>query len=63
MNLTQNQLELLAKYFSDISKILVASTVIGFFVPFDGNFVSIETFLLGFFMAIILIAFSTKIIK
>ena len=63
MNLTRNQLELLAKYFSDISKILVASTVIGFFVPMAGVTVNTITFIVGFSSAIIFISLGVRIIK
>lgn len=35
--LNDSQIDLLAKYFADISKILAASTVVNFFVPSDIN--------------------------
>jgi hypothetical protein len=51
MQLNRTQLELVSKYLSDVSKILVASTVIGFFVPASNAPVTLPIFLLGSFAA------------
>ncbi len=63
MQLTDNQLDLLSKYFSDISKILVASTVIGFFVPVADVTVSTATFITGAFMALVFLSLSLRLVK
>ncbi len=52
LELQTKQKETLSAYFSDISKILVGSAVIGFFFPIEGKVVSITGFLTGFVIAI-----------
>ncbi|TSC56560.1 MAG: hypothetical protein Greene071421_135 [Parcubacteria group bacterium Greene0714_21] len=47
MILNNQQVDALSKYFSDISKILVASTVIGFFVPTAIGSVPFSVFMVG----------------
>lgn len=41
------QFEILSKYFVDLSKILFASAVVGFFIPNYSGQVSLLTFVLG----------------
>lgn len=60
--LSENQIEVLSKYFSDVSKIILASTVITFFVPGD-VLVSLPVFLLGFMASIGFLILSVYIIK
>ncbi|MEK7098931.1 MAG: hypothetical protein AAB916_00245 [Patescibacteria group bacterium] len=45
MILDRQQLEILARYFSDISKLLVASLVIGYFIPNGAGSIPLSTFL------------------
>lgn len=62
MRFDRNQLDLLAKYFSDLSKILVASTVVGFFIPSGGE-VSMLVFIVGLALAIGSLVFGVKLAK
>lgn len=62
MRLSKEQVDLLARYFSDISKILVASTVIGFFVPGQG-LVTFPVFTMGLISAVACLAFSLQLTK
>ncbi len=47
MNLTRNQVDTLSKYLGDLSKLLFASTVLGFFVPIGTSAPTPYTFLIG----------------
>lgn len=58
MEFNERQTDLLAKYFADLSKILVASTVIVFFVPTGVGPITITVFLGGFISAIGFLIFS-----
>lgn len=50
--LNTGQIDTLSKYFSDVSKILVASTVIGFFVPTSIGLIPFSVFMVGATVAI-----------
>lgn len=63
MRLNQNQLEALSKYLADLSKILVASTVIGFFVPTSAGPITIPTFITGTLVALLALFAGIRIIK
>ena len=54
---------MVAKYFADISKILVASIVIGFFVPSGPMAVSLNVFLWGLISAVGCFIFSVNLAK
>ena len=62
MRFTQDQLDILSKYFADLSKILVASAVIGFFVP-SGAIITLPVFIGGTVAAIGCLVFSIQLIK
>ena len=62
MRLSKEQLDILAKYFSDISKILVISTVIGFFVPVGQGLVTFPMFAMGLTSAVACLAFSLQLV-
>lgn len=47
MNLTKNQIDTLSEYLADLSKLLFASTVLGFFVPIGTIAPTPYTFLIG----------------
>lgn len=44
-NFNEKQVKNLAKYFTDLSKILLASSVIGFFIPANPIKVSLPSFI------------------
>lgn len=45
--LKREQLKLLSSYFADVSKILVGSVMVGFFIPMYATQISADAFLLG----------------
>lgn len=64
MRLTPAQLDILSKYFADVSKLLVASVVIGFFVPFEGkSLVSVSDFIVGSLVAILFLLWGVRLGK
>ncbi len=63
MRLSKEQLDLLSKYLSDISKILVASTVVGFFVPAEQTLVTFPVFAMGSISAFVCLAFSIQLTR
>lgn len=60
---SQNQLNNISRYLSDLSKIVVGSIVINYFVLSPNNAVSFDTFLSGSVAALALIWFSVIIGK
>jgi hypothetical protein len=63
MKLNKAQLDILSRYFSDISKILVASTMLGFFVPTGVGPITITVFLVGSMIAIGFLVISVRLTK
>lgn len=63
MELTENQKELVAKYFSDISKLVFAATVLDFFVHVTGQSVSKQVLFIGSLVTVFLFVFSVIIRK
>jgi hypothetical protein len=61
--LTNLQIEALSKYFVDLSKILFASAVVGFFIPGYSGEISILTFVLGALFSVGLVLLGILIIK
>ncbi len=60
--LADTQLDKLAEYFLDLSKLLVASVIVGFFVPGStGERIDIATFLAGTLLALIGLVFGVKL--
>lgn len=53
MRFNRYQIELIAKYFADLSKIIVASIVVVYFVPVQGINVTLFVFIGGIFAAIL----------
>lgn len=47
MQFNQEQIDTLAKYFSDLSKILFGSTVLGFFIPSAETQITLSMFIVG----------------
>lgn len=63
MLLNSSQKEVLAKYFSDLSKVLFATIIVGFFLPEGMEAVSLPVFAVGLATAVGFIAFSVKLLK
>jgi len=61
--LNARQIEILSGYFIDISKILFASTVVGFFVPTGVGPISLFVFFGGFAAAIVFLIFGLHLHK
>lgn len=63
MTLTDKQKELIAKYLSDVSKLVFTATVLNFFVQVTGTEVSEQTLLFGSLITLLLFIFSVTIRK
>lgn len=63
MQLNQSQLNFLARYFGDLSKILFASIVIGFFVPGEAMLVTTPVFITGSSLAAAFVFISINLLK
>ncbi len=63
MELNRDQVVTLAKYFADLSKILVATTVIGFFVPSGVGPIDIPTFTFGSLTAAACLILSVRLLQ
>jgi hypothetical protein len=53
MRLTKAQLMLLSQYFSDVSKILFGSTVIGYFIPSSAGLITLPVFFAGVIVGLV----------
>ncbi|OGF73271.1 hypothetical protein A2W54_04635 [Candidatus Giovannonibacteria bacterium RIFCSPHIGHO2_02_43_13] len=63
MQWNSNQIDILAKYFADLSKVIVISTVIGFFLPIGAALVTAQTFIIGAVSAFVCLFISIKLLK
>ena len=63
MQLNKDQLSILARYFADLSKILIASTVIGFFVSSSAAYITAPVFMGGSVIALAFVIFSLNLLK
>ncbi|MBI4120155.1 MAG: hypothetical protein HY454_01685 [Parcubacteria group bacterium] len=63
MQLNQEQIDTLARYFSDLSKILFGSTVLGFFIPSAETQIALSVFIVGALATISCLIFSLKLLK
>lgn len=63
MHLNKEQIILLSRYFSDVSKITFASSVIGFFIPAGAGPITIPLFIVGAFVTVSSLVFSIAILK
>lgn len=63
MQFSTGQTDTLSKYLADISKILVGSAVVGFFVPSSAGPVSASVFAAGTSIALACLAISIKLAK
>ena len=63
MQLNSNQIDILAKYFSDLSKIIFASAVLGFFIPISETIPTFQTFLFGSATTIAALILSIRLAK
>lgn len=62
VKLSQKQTDILSKYFADVSKLLVASVVIGFFIPSNSGSISIATFASGFLVTVVCLILSLRLV-
>lgn len=63
MGLSKAQVSILSAYLADISKILFASTVLGFFVPSVAGPISLLTFGVGSAIAVLCLLVSIDIMQ
>ncbi len=63
MRLNRYQIELVSKYFADLSKIIIASVVIVYFVPAQGAVVTPLVFLVSIVVAISCILIGVSLSK
>lgn len=63
LKLTKIQLDAISKYLGDISKLVFAAAVLGFFVPIGAQPISIVTFLVGVIITVTAFTFSVYLIK
>ena len=63
MYLNRSQIDTLSKYLSDLSKILFASTVLGFFIPSGFGPITIPIFILGALASVSCFIFSITILN
>ncbi len=63
MGLNKEQIGVLSAYLSDMSKILFASTVLGFFVPSIAGPVSLLTFGVGSAIALLCLLVSIDVMR
>ena len=63
MRLNSGQIDMLACYFSDLSKALFISTVIGFFIPGTSHVVTVVSFTVGALSALLCVFISLALLK
>ena len=63
MDLNKTQIATLSSYFSDLSKIVIGSTVIAFFVPTGAGSIPIATFTVGAIVAVSCLIFSLRLVR
>ncbi|MBI3334873.1 MAG: hypothetical protein HY001_00010 [Candidatus Portnoybacteria bacterium] len=63
MQFNRDQMQLAAKTFADLAKILFGSAVVGFFIPGFSGAVNIPTFLVGSLFAVSFFALSIIMLK
>lgn len=63
MRLDRQQLELLAKYFADVLKVLIASLVIGYFIPNESGSIPLHIVWMGAAVALASLAASIVFIR
>lgn len=63
MNLSKNQLTALSKYFGDISKLIFAAAVLGFFIQIGPEPIPLRIFAGGFIVTIVSFLLSIRLAK
>lgn len=63
MHLNKNQINLLSQYFSDLSKIIFGSAVLGFFLPGIVGAITIPVFWGGIVATVSCLLFSMNLLK
>lgn len=61
MKLAREQVDVLSGYFADISKVIAASTVIGFFLPTSSGQITFQTAAIGVGIAVTFIIVAVAI--
>jgi len=61
--LNGEQVESISRFFADVSKLLIASVVIGFFIPNVAGSVDVITFVGGSVLSIVLFTVSVIMLK
>lgn len=60
IKLSDAQIERISEFFIDLSKLLIASAFVGFFIPGSSGIVNLPTFIIGTTLAIICFVISIK---
>lgn len=63
LKFNREQLESISKYFIDLSKILFASSVVGFFIPAAQVEVTIPTFIIGAPLSLIFLIIGVRVLR
>jgi len=63
MNLSDDQIKTLSSYLADVSKILIGSVVVGFFIPTSTGVITIPVFLIGSMVAMVTLWISVILIR
>jgi len=63
MRLNKLQIEAISKFFADLSKILFASAVVGFFIPGSSGYVNMSVFIFGSLFSLGLFILSIALLK
>jgi len=61
--MSREQINLLSAYLADLSKILMGSVVVGFFIPASAVAITIPVFLIGATVAIITLLVSILLVR
>jgi len=63
LHLSKVQLDAVSKYLADISKLIFAGTVLGFFVPIGPQPITISVFIIGIVLTAVSFFFSITLAK
>lgn len=63
LRLTKIQIDAIAKYLGDVSKLVFAATVLGFLVPTSSTLLSVQTFVLGLVATVLFFVASIYLTK
>ncbi len=63
LKLTKSQLDVVAKYLGDISKLVFAAAVLGFLMPLGETHVTVTAFIMGTIVTVATFAFSVQLTR